>query len=73
MTKNHQKGQRIGRTPKTGTELAISPRRVIVFKPSAILKQRINGQSPVALRVQLRWFGSTRIRSGRCFPAPFGS
>ena len=40
------KGQRIGRTPKTGTELAISPRRVIVFKPSANLKQRINGHSP---------------------------
>jgi len=24
----------------------ISPRRVMVFKPSAILKQRINGQNP---------------------------
>ena len=32
--------------PKTGTELPISPRRVMVFKPSAILKQRINGHSP---------------------------
>jgi hypothetical protein len=31
MAKNLKKGQRIGRTPKTGTELAISPRRVIVF------------------------------------------
>src|ERR1700738_461125 len=46
MTRNLAKGQRIGRTPKTGAELAISPRRVIVFKPSAILKQRINGHSP---------------------------
>jgi len=46
MAKNLKKGQRIGRTPKTGTELAISPRRVIVFKPSAILKQRVNGHSP---------------------------
>ena len=45
MTKNLKKGQCIGRTPKTGTELAISRRRVIVFKPSAILKQRINGHS----------------------------
>src|SRR3984885_8403455 len=36
------KGQRIGRNPKTGTEVPISPRRVMVFKPSAILKQRIN-------------------------------
>ena len=36
-----KKGQRIGRNPKTGTEVPISPRRVLVFKPSAILKQRI--------------------------------
>ena len=42
-----QKGQRIGRNPKTGTEVPISPRRVMVFKPSAILKQRINGGSDV--------------------------
>jgi integration host factor subunit alpha len=42
-----KKGQRIGRNPKTGKEVPISPRRVMVFKPSAILKQRINadGQS----------------------------
>src|ERR1700730_8443906 len=40
-----KKGQRIGRNPKTGTEVPISPRRVMVFKPSAILKQRINGYS----------------------------
>jgi nucleoid DNA-binding protein len=46
ITRNLKKGHRIGRTPKTGAELAISPRRVIVFKPSAILKQRINGHSP---------------------------
>jgi integration host factor subunit alpha len=37
-----KKGQRIGRNSKTGTEAPISPRRVIIFKPSAILKQRIN-------------------------------
>src|SRR5215218_2383448 len=42
-----KKGQRIGRNPKTGTEVPISPRRVMVFKPSAILKQRSNGQTPV--------------------------
>jgi len=39
-----QKKQRIGRNPKTGTEVPISPRRVVVFKPSAILKQQINGK-----------------------------
>jgi integration host factor subunit alpha len=36
------KGQRIGRNPKTGEEVPISPRRVLVFKPSNVLKQRIN-------------------------------
>ena len=46
MTKNLKKGQRIGRNPKTGIEAPISPSRVIVFKPSAILKQRIDGHSP---------------------------
>ena len=45
MKKNLKKGQRIARTPETGTTLAISPRRVIAFKPSAILKRRINGHS----------------------------
>jgi integration host factor subunit alpha len=39
------KGQRVGRNPKTGEEVPISPRRVMVFKPSSILKARINGNS----------------------------
>jgi integration host factor subunit alpha len=39
-----KKNHRIGRNPKTGIEVPISPRRVVVFKPSAILKQRINGK-----------------------------
>jgi integration host factor subunit alpha len=37
-----QKGRRIGRNPKTGEEVPIEPRRVMVFKPSNILKGRIN-------------------------------
>jgi len=37
------KGERIGRNPKTGEEVPIEPRRVMVFKPSSILKNRING------------------------------
>jgi integration host factor subunit alpha len=37
------KGQRIGRNPKTGIEVPIDPRRVMVFKPSNVLKSRING------------------------------
>jgi integration host factor subunit alpha len=39
------KGERIGRNPKTGEEVPISPRRVMVFKPSNVLKQRINGET----------------------------
>lgn len=37
------KGERLGRNPKTGVEVPITPRRVMVFKPSNILKARING------------------------------
>jgi integration host factor subunit alpha len=36
------KGRRIGRNPKTGEEVPIEPRRVMVFKASNIMKQRIN-------------------------------
>lgn len=38
-----EKGERVGRNPKTGQEVPIEPRRVMVFKPSSILKHRING------------------------------
>ena len=37
------KNERIGRNPKTGVEVPILPRRVMVFKPSNVLKARING------------------------------
>ena len=37
-----QKGERIGRNPKTGQEVPITPRRVLVFRPSNIMKDRIN-------------------------------
>lgn len=36
------KGARIGRNPKTGEEVPIEPRRVLVFRPSHILKDKIN-------------------------------
>ena len=36
-----QKGERVGRNPKTGEEVPISPRRVLVFRPSQLLKSRI--------------------------------
>ena len=36
------KGARMGRNPKTGEEVPIEPRRVLVFRPSHILKERVN-------------------------------
>jgi integration host factor subunit alpha len=41
-----QKGRRVGRNPKTGVEVPILPRRVLVFRPSQVLKAEINGQVP---------------------------
>jgi integration host factor subunit alpha len=41
-----QKSQRMGRNPKTGTEVPIAPRRVLVFRPSHVLKSMINGEAP---------------------------
>ena len=37
------KGQRVGRNPKTGQEVPILPRRVLVFRASNVLKSMING------------------------------
>ena len=37
-----QKGRRVGRNPKTGEEVPILPRRVLVFRASHVLKNRIN-------------------------------
>ncbi|WP_099866450.1 integration host factor subunit alpha [Pararhizobium haloflavum] len=35
------KNERVGRNPKTGEEVPISPRRVMTFKASNVLKQRV--------------------------------
>jgi integration host factor subunit alpha len=40
------KGPRMGRNPKTGVEVPIAPRRVMVFKPSFVLTRRISGIEP---------------------------
>ena len=37
-----EKGARMGRNPKTGEEVPIDPRRVLVFRPSHILKERVD-------------------------------
>lgn len=35
------KGERVGRNPKTGEEVPIEPRRVVVFRPSQVLKEKV--------------------------------
>ena len=38
------KGQRIGRNPKTGEEVPIEPRTVLTFRPSQLLREQINAE-----------------------------
>ena len=45
-----QKGRRVGRNPKTGEEVPILPRRVLVFRPSHVLKAHVNGVTPAGRR-----------------------
>ncbi|MDA9989962.1 integration host factor subunit alpha [Paracoccaceae bacterium] len=35
------KNARIGRNPKTGEEVPITPRRVLTFRPSHLMKERV--------------------------------
>jgi integration host factor subunit alpha len=35
------KSERIGRNPKTGEEVPITPRRVLNFRPSHLMKERV--------------------------------
>ena len=47
-----KKSQRIGRNPKTGEEVPILPRSVLIFRPSHVLKNKINiGQAIKSSRV----------------------
>jgi integration host factor subunit alpha len=39
------KRERVGRNPKTGVEATITPRRVLSFRPSHILKERVDSGS----------------------------
>lgn len=36
-----EKSARIGRNPKTGEEVPINPRRVLTFRPSHLMKDRV--------------------------------
>ena len=37
-----QKSARVGRNPKTGKEAPIPPRRVLTFRPSHLMKDRVS-------------------------------
>lgn len=39
-----KKRSRVGRNPKTGIEVEIAPRSVVIFRASCVLKARVNGQ-----------------------------
>ena len=40
------KSARVGRNPKTGVEAEISARRVLSFRPSQMLRERVSSRSP---------------------------
>ena len=48
-----EKAARIGRNPRTGVEAEISARKVVVFKPSQILRARLNGENEEGIDEQL--------------------
>jgi len=45
------KAERMGRNPKTGEEVPITPRKVIVFRPSQVLKNKIGSSTPIELQL----------------------
>ena len=59
-----QKGRRIGRNPKTGEEVPILPRKVLVFRASHVLKNKIN-------RALSKTAGAAKSAAGAAFsPTP---
>lgn len=46
------KVQRVGRNPKTGEEVAITPRRVMSFRPSQQMKTRVNDMGLKRLKLK---------------------
>jgi len=57
------KAQRIGRNPKTGVEALIAPRRVTVFRPSPVLKARVNSARAA---VDSEWQAAIRPTTSVC-------
>lgn len=45
-----EKRERIGRNPRTGVEVPIKPRRVLTFRPSPVLLDRVNERDPAKER-----------------------
>lgn len=43
----HEKDARIGRNPKTKIEVTISPRKSVSFRPSSLLRERVNNSRNV--------------------------
>ena len=60
------KGERIGRNPKTGVEVPILPRRVMVFKPSNVRRRGSTAAAPVQPAPKARNSGQGR-RPGLAF------
>ena len=56
-----EKGERVGRNPKTGEEVPITPRRVLYFKPSNLVKNRINDK----MRARMTKLSEARSRQER--------
>ena len=46
------KGERLGRNPQTGEEVMITPRKVVVFRPSQKLKHWVNLPEDLPRRVR---------------------
>jgi integration host factor subunit alpha len=44
-----QKKERIGRNPQTGSQITISARKVLTFRPSQVLKAVLNGEDITGL------------------------
>ena len=40
-----EKSERVGRNPKTGETAKITPRRVVTFRPSQLMRQRVEKPS----------------------------
>jgi len=61
------KNERIGRNPKTGEEVPITPRTVMVFKPSNLLKKAVlDGNSPKKWYIKQAIGWESLIRSAEC-------